>query len=84
VKKSRSVKLGILLILLSGLAFAAMLLIPFLNLENKFKVMGSGAAFVAMEVFFWVGGFLLGKELFTRYKSYLDPRRWFKGKKDNR
>ncbi len=82
MNKSKSVKIGILLILLSGLAFAAMLLIPFLNLENKFKVIGSSAAFVAMEVFFWVGGFLLGKELFTRYKSYLDPRRWFKGKKN--
>jgi hypothetical protein len=80
VKKDRQIKFGILLILLSGVAFAIMLLIPFLNLENKHKVIGSSAAFIAMEILFWAGGLLVGKELFMKYKSYLDPRLWFKRK----
>jgi hypothetical protein len=82
MKNINQVKLGIALILLSGVAFAAMLLIPFLNLENRYKVIGSSAAFIAMEVLFWVGGLLVGKELFKKYKSYLDPRTWFRKKKD--
>jgi len=81
VKKNRQIKLGILLILLSGVAFAVMLLIPFLNLENKLKVIGTSSAFIAMEVLFWVGGLLVGKELFKKYKSYLNPKNWFKNKR---
>jgi hypothetical protein len=80
VKSNKQIKLGVVLILLSGAAFAIMLIIPFLNLENKTKVIGSSAAFIVMEVLFYVGGFFVGKELFKKYKSYLDPRKWFKRK----
>lgn len=78
MKKNRLIKLGILLILLSGVAFGIMLTIPFLDLENKQKVIGSSAAFIAMEILFWAGSLLLGKELISKYKSYLNPKRWFK------
>jgi hypothetical protein len=80
VKSNKQIKLGVVLILLSGAAFAIMLIIPFLNLENQTKVIGLSAAFIAMEVLFYVGGFFVGKELFKKYKSYLDPRKWFKRK----
>jgi hypothetical protein len=78
--KNKQIKIGIALILLSGLAFAVMLLIPFLDLESKTKVIGSTSAFIAMEVLFYAGGFLVGKELFVKYKSYLNPKNWFKKK----
>ena len=74
----RQIKIGIALILLSGVAFAVMLIIPFMELESKSKVLGSSIAFVSMEVLFYAGGFLVGKELFRKYKAYLDPRKWFK------
>ena len=77
MKKNRQIKFGIILILLSGVAFAIMLLIPFLDLENKYKVIGSSSAFIVMEILFWVGGLLVGKELFMKYKAWLDPRNWF-------
>ena len=77
MKKNRQIKIGILLILLSGVAFTIMLVIPFLDLENQQKVIGSSAAFIAMEVLFYAGGFLVGKELFIKYKSYLNPKTWF-------
>lgn len=80
MKKNRQIKIGILLILLSGVAFAVMLIIPFLNIENQQKVIGSSAAFIAMEVLFYAGGFLVGKELFIKYKSYLNPKNWFQSK----
>ena len=82
MKKNSQVKIGIILILLSGVAFAIMLLIPFLNLENKYKVIGSTTAFISMEVLFWTGGLLVGKELFKKYKSYLNPKNWFSKKED--
>jgi len=78
VKKTRQIKIGISLILLSGVAFAIMLIIPFLNLETKSKAIGSSVAFIVMEVLFYAGGFLVGKELFVKYKSYLNPAKWFK------
>lgn len=81
MNKNKQIKAGIFMILLSGVAFAAMLLIPFLELENKTKVIGSSSAFIAMEILFWAGGLLVGKELFKKYKSYLDPRKWFKSRK---
>jgi len=80
LKNNNQIKLGIILILLSGVAFAIMLTIPFLNLESKTKVIGSSVAFIAMEVLFYAGGFFVGKELFKKYQSYLNPKNWFKRK----
>lgn len=31
-----------------------------------------------MEIVFWSGGLLAGKELFSRYKKQLNPVNWFK------
>jgi hypothetical protein len=31
-----------------------------------------------MEVVFWSGGLLVGKELFTKYKNQMNPKNWFK------
>ena len=75
------IKLGIGLILLSGVFFGLMLVFPFMNLENKVKIALSTASLIAMEVSFWIGGLLVGKELFTKYKSYLNPKNWFNKKK---
>jgi hypothetical protein len=72
------IKLGIGLILLSGVFFGLMFVFPFLNFEGKTKVFLTSASLVAMEVSFWVGGIFVGKELFTKYKSYLNPKSWFK------
>ncbi|MDA3954434.1 MAG: transporter suffix domain-containing protein [Bacteroidales bacterium] len=76
------IRLGIGLILLSGVFFGLMLIFPFMNLEGKTKIALSTAALIAMEVSFWVGGLLVGKELFIKYKSYLNPKNWFKKKSE--
>jgi hypothetical protein len=34
--------------------------------------------FIFAEVTFWVGGILMGKELFDKYKSLLNPKNWKK------
>lgn len=66
----------------SGVFFAATFIIPFFDLPTKTKVIASTISLVLMEVVFWLGGLLVGKELFTRYKKQLDPRSWFRKKKE--
>ncbi len=84
LKSNKQIKFGIILILLSGVAFAIMLIIPFLNFEKQTKILGASIAFIAMEVLFYVGGFFVGKELFSKYKNYLNPVKWFKGRSANK
>lgn len=78
--KNRQIKLGIFLMIFSGVFFAATFVIPFFDLPTKTKVIASTTSLVLMEVVFWSGGLLVGKELFTKYKKQLDPRNWFRKK----
>lgn len=85
-KKSRKnfrIRLGILLILLSGVFFGISFIIPFFVSEVRSKVVAVSTSLILMEIVFWSGGLLVGKELFTKYKSYLNPRKWIKKKKQN-
>ena len=55
-------------------------LIPFLKIDGRTKITISTITFVIAEITFWIGGILLGKEMFNKYKSYLNPKNWFKKK----
>lgn len=79
-KKTVQIKIGIFLILFSGVFFAGILIIPLLNLTEKTKIAASATSFILMEISFWSGGLLVGKELFTKYKKQLNPATWFKKK----
>ena len=61
---------GLLLILLSGLFFATMIAAPFLPIGTSFKVMLAGAAFVCMQIAWWVGVALIGPEAIAKTKSW--------------
>jgi hypothetical protein len=80
--KSRHIKLGIFLMIFSGVFFGATFIIPLFDLPTKTKVIASGTSLVLMEVVFWLGGLLVGKELFTKYKNRLNPKNWFIKSKD--
>lgn len=54
--------------------------IPFLDLESAAKIKLSTVLLIIAELTFWLGDLLLGKELFSKYKSYLNPKNWFKKK----
>ena len=73
-------KLGLFLVILSCLFFILLLLIPFLSIDGKTKLTVSTIVFIIAEITFWSGGFLLGKEFFSKYKSYFNPRNWFSEK----
>jgi len=47
-------------------------------MEAKSKMILSTISLVIGEILFWGGGILLGKELFIKYKSYFNPKNWFK------
>ena len=58
--------------------FALLVVFPLLNIDRASKITYTSISFVIAEVLFYSGGFLLGKELFSKYKSYLNPKNWFK------
>ena len=76
MKKTIRFKIGIILILLSFPFFLAIPVVPFLEMESGVKITVSTVLLVLGEIIFWSGGLLLGKELFTKYKSYLNPKNW--------
>ena len=67
-KNKWQLKLGIGIMVLSVFLFLALPVIP------------STVVFITAEVTFYGGGFLVGKELFSKYKSYLNPKNWFNRK----
>jgi hypothetical protein len=76
--KNLRIKLGIILMIVSVPAFLAIPLVPFLDIESKTKITISTVLLVIGEVLFWSGGLLVGKELFSKYKLYFNPKNWFK------
>ncbi len=66
--------------LLSLPFFALLIIIPLLNIENSNKIKFTSISFIIAELLFYSGGFLLGKEIFNKYKSYFNPKNWFNKK----
>jgi hypothetical protein len=80
MQKNWKFKTGIALIIVSTLLFTSLLIVPFLDAGSKAKITITTVVIVIGEITFWVGGFLLGKELLNKYKAYLNPMNWFKKK----
>lgn len=78
--KSWMFRLGVFLILFSIPFFLVIALIPFLNSDGRTKLTLSTIALIVGEVTFWAGGLLVGKEVFKRYKKYMNPVSWLKKK----
>jgi len=76
--KRWQIKLGIFLMVFSGVFFAITLTVPLLGLPAKTAVIAAITSYIIMQVVFWTGGLLVGKELFVRYKKRLNPLSWFK------
>ncbi len=77
------IKAGIVLMIISVPLFLIAFLIPFLDFEGKTKVTLTTILLIIAEVIFWGGGLLVGKELFTKYKSYMNPKNWFSKKPES-
>lgn len=81
-KYSLKTKIGIVFILISVILFLILPVIPMLNIDGNLKVKIGTIVFILAEVLFYTGGFLVGKELFHKYKAYMNPKNWFKKKVD--
>lgn len=81
-KKNWQIRLGIILMIVSIPLFLLVFTLPFLDMEVKTKVTLTTVTLIIAEVIFWGGGLLVGKELFTKYKSYFNPKNWFGNKKE--
>jgi len=53
-------------------------------MDAKTKITISTISLIIGEVLFWGGGLLVGKELFVKYKSYFNPKNWFKKTDQNK
>ena len=82
--KNWKLKIGVILMILCIPFFIAFPpIIAFMEFSNSSKVTLSLISLIIGEVLFWSGGLLVGKELLTKYKSYFNPKNWFK-KKNNK
>lgn len=84
MQKTWKFKLGIVLLVVCVIAFLAIPVVPFLDLESSAKITLSTVLLVIGEITFWTGGLLLGKELFSKYKAWFNPKNWLKSKSDNK
>lgn len=83
MKKNKLVlNIGIVLIIISIPFFLLLLAIPFLDINKKAQI--SLGLLISGEILFWAGGILVGKELFAKYKSYLNPKNWFNKKTEKK
>lgn len=73
----RARTIGVVLMAVAVLLWALAAVVLFLPLPGGKKVWTASALGVGGEVFFWISAAVLGRELFRRYRSYLDPRRLF-------
>jgi hypothetical protein len=76
MQKSTKFKIGLILIIFSAIPFLTIAVVPFLDLKSAVKITLSTILLILGELMFWSGGLLLGKELFTKYKTYLNPKNW--------
>ncbi len=68
-------RIGILLILLSGVFFFSMVSVPWWPLSGAQKTMAGGALFVSVQVAWWVGAALVGPAAISAMRN------WFGRKK---
>jgi len=77
-KKPWLKKAGIALVILSCAFYGALLLVPFTPYTVGVKVIISSVLVFLGEASFWIGGFILGREIVMKYRKYLNPLQWFK------
>jgi L-amino acid N-acyltransferase YncA len=82
MKNNLQIRSGIILIIISSIVYALLLVIPFLKIQTSVKLILVPVIIIIGEITFWAGAFFLGKELVKKYKSYLNPFKWFRKKSD--
>ena len=66
----------VVLVVIPGLLYSAIPLVPYLPLPTAQKVGLSAGLVVAAEAVFWGAALFLGGEVISRYRRLFDPRTW--------
>lgn len=80
IKANRTRILGIVMLVAAVLFWVAAPAVVLAPLPAAQKVWVGTAFLILGEVAFWAAAVVLGREVFRRYRTFLDPRGWF-GKK---
>ena len=74
--------IAIILILLSGLFFGLIFVVPFFPVSLATKGVLVTICIISGEVSWWAGVAVAGKQVITKYKRYLNPLNWFRRKNE--
>lgn len=77
-KNRWKIKAGIVIIIFSLLMTPLIIITALLHIDAKSKAVITTTLIIIGNVTFYGGGFLMGKEVFVRYKNCINPRNWFK------
>ncbi|MGO4269394.1 transporter suffix domain-containing protein [Paenibacillus sp. TAF58] len=69
-------KLGIALLIVSGVALLSAFTIPFFLHSGSEMAGWIAGLLIVSEIAFWTGGIILGKEVARKYRRYLNPKNW--------
>jgi len=79
-KSSLALKAGLGMVIFSVALYGVIFSLLFFPISAANKLALTPVLMVISEIIFWVGGALAGKDVVSRYRSYLDPRGWCKPK----
>ncbi|MCX6284920.1 MAG: transporter suffix domain-containing protein [Bacteroidetes bacterium] len=70
--------IAIILIVVSCILFGFIFAVPFLTLTAAQKGIIVTILVISMEITWWAGVALIGNQLLTKYRKYLNPCAWWK------
>ena len=74
----RALILIVVLLVIPGALYVAIPAVPFLPLTTAQKIGLTTGLVVVAEAVFWGAALFVGREAISRYRSYFDPRVWFR------
>ncbi|MDY0394944.1 transporter suffix domain-containing protein [Virgibacillus halophilus] len=77
-KKSISYRFGIALLIIAVLCWLTVAITPFTPFSLTVKASIVTGSLIIGEILFWIGALLVGKEVVSKYKRYLNPKNWWK------
>ncbi len=77
-KKPLLKKLAVFCVVMSFVLYAMLPIIPFLNVNLTCKAAITTSFLAVSEVIWWLGVAILGKEVASKYRKFLNPKNWKK------